>query len=67
MRPLRMMSNDTVYLMRFAGPLWCEDGVAVGVGAGGVKVRRGVWQLVELHLSQVVELMKELREQYPSI
>jgi hypothetical protein len=61
-RPLSTFTNDTVYLTRFMGPVYLEDDEAVGGGetrelgeASGVN---GLWQLTEIHLSQVVDLLK---------
>ena len=64
-RPLGTFTNDTVYLTRFAGPLWLEDCHLFGVPEG--KLTCGPWQFIEVHLSQVMELYTSLVEQYPQI
>lgn len=62
-RPFSTFTNDTVYLTRFMGPVYLEDEEAVGgkEGRGEADGVNGVWQLTEIHLSQVFELSKELR------
>lgn len=65
MRPLGTFSNDTVYLTRFAGPLWEEDCALVGME--DIKIENGPWQLIEVHLSKVKELYESLLEEYPHV
>jgi hypothetical protein len=64
-RPLGKLTNDTVYLTRFAAPCWLEDWEEAGAGEG--RARGCVWQLVEVHLSKVMELYQSLCEEYPQI
>lgn len=64
-RPLGTFSNDTVYLTRFAAPLWIEDCTLTGLAEDRLKT--GPWQMVEVHLSQVMELYQSLVEDYPHI
>ena len=58
-RPMGTFTNDTVYNTRFMAPTYIEDAHIFGqesidfAGKGG----RGIWQMVELHLSQLTEFI----------
>ena len=68
-RPMTTFGNDTVYNTRFMAPTYIEDAQVVGektldfAGKGGL----GLWQMVEVHLSQISELIEELKAEYPQI